>query len=162
MSGRVTALCFVIALTSCAAPPPPPPPTVVKISLAAASDANPGPDGQGAPVTLRVYQLASSAGFGNAEFFPLYNADAATLGADLLKRDDVVLAPGQTRDLTLMPRDDVKFLGVFAGLRDYQGAQWRGAVDVAPHQTTLVTVTASRNGVSLVAKPLPAPKQAGS
>ena len=159
---RVAALCLVTALACCAAPPPPVPPTIVKMSLHAAKDANPGPDGQGAPVTLRVYQLASPAGFGNAEFFPLYNADAPTLGTDLVKRDDVILAPGETRSMTLMPRDDVKSIGVFAGLRDFQTAQWRGTVDVAPHQTTDVTVVAARPGIGVVAKPEPARPKAGS
>ena len=161
MRVRAASLCLIAVVAGCASPPPPVPPTVVKISLSAAADVNPGPDGQGAPVTIRVYQLASASAFGNAEFFPLYNADAATLGADMVKRHDLVLAPGQARTLTLTPRDDAKAIGVFAGLRDVTSAQWRAAADIAPHVTTDVTVTASRTGVVLAARPEPQQK-AGS
>ncbi len=152
--------CF--ALSTCAAPPPPPPPTIVNVTLNAAADVNPGPDGRGAPLTVRLYQLSSASGFGNAEFFPLFNADAATLGTDIVKRDDVILAPRQTATKNLTPRDDVKSLGVFAGYRDFQHANWRGSVDIPPHQTTNVTITAGAAGLVVKAATLPPPPKPGA
>ncbi len=151
---------LLAALAGCAAPPPPPPPTVVSLTLAATADANPDPAGQGAPVVLRVYQLASTAAFGNAEFFDLFNQDAATLKTDLIKRDDVVLAPGQTKTVTLMPTDQVKSVGIFAGYRDYAHATWRAAADVPPHKTTKLTVTAGKTGIAIAptaGSPAPGP-----
>lgn len=148
-------------LAGCAAPPPPPPPTVVNVTMQAASNVNPSPTGQGAPLALRIYQLGSQAGFVGAEFFPLYNSDAATLGADLVKRDDFILAPGQSKSTTLTPRDDVKAVGVFAAYRNFQGATWRAAADIPPHRTTDITVVAGQNGITLKAVTEPAPK-AGS
>jgi type VI secretion system protein VasD len=152
---------FLLLLASCSAPPPPPPPTVVNLTISAAPDVNPGPNGHGAPVTLRLYQLASASGFGNAEFFALYNADAATLGSDIIKRDDVILAPSQTVHKTLTPRDDVKSLGAFAGYRNFQAAAWRASTDIPPHQTTNVTITAGAAGIALKAVTLP-PAKPGS
>ncbi len=154
--------CLLLLLVSCAAPPPPPPPTIVSLTISASPDVNPGPDGHGAPVTLRLYQLGSASGFGNAEFFALYNADAATLGSDLAKRDDVILAPMQTVKKTLTPRDDVKSLGVFAGYRNFQAAAWRASTDIPPHQTTNVTITAGAAGIVLKAVTLPPPPKPGS
>ena len=155
--------CLTTVLASCAAPPPPPPPpTVINVTITASPDVNPGPDGRGAPVTLRLYQLASASGFGNAEFFPLFNADAATLGNDIVKRDDVILAPSQTVKKTLMPRDDVKSLGVFAGYRNFQQATWRASADIPPHQTTNVTITAGAAGIVLKATTLPPPAKPAS
>jgi type VI secretion system protein VasD len=150
----------VICLAACAAPPPPP--TIVHLTIAATAQVNPGPDGRGAPVTLRIYQLASSSGFSNAEFFPLLNADAATLGADIVKRDDVILAPSQTVTKTLTPRDDVKSLGVFAAYRAFQQAAWRAFTDIPPHQTTNITITADASGIVLKAAPAPPPAKPGS
>ena len=145
-------------LAACGAPPPPPPPpTVVNVSVIAGPDINPSAGGQAAPVVLRVYQLASSAGFGNAEFFPLYNTDAATLGADLVKRDDLQLGPGDKKTLTLNPTEPVKALGLFAGLRAFQDATWRGSADIPAHTTTNVTVTLDHAGLAVVAKTLPPP-----
>ncbi len=151
-------LVLLAALAGCAAPPPPPPPTVVNITMTAATNANPTAAGQGAPVALRIYQLGSKAGFNGAEFFPLYNTDAATLGTDLVKRDDFILAPGQTQTTTLTPRDDVTAIGVFAGYRDFQHATWRATADIPPHRTTKLTITAGHDGITIKAETPPAPK----
>lgn len=159
--GRLGAMIVLAALAGCAAPPPPPPPTVVNITMKADSNANPGPNGQGAPVALRIYQLGSEAGFKGAEFFPLYNKDQATLGSDLVKRDDFILAPGQTQTTTVTPRDDVKAVGVFAGYRDFQHATWRATAAIPPHRTTTLTITAGHDGITLQAVTLP-PQKAGT
>ncbi len=148
-------------LSGCSAPPPPPPPTVVNLTLITAADANPTPDNQGAPVALRVYQLGAAANFNAAEFFPLYNADAATLKSDLIHRDDFLLPPGQTKTLELTLTDPVKAIAVFAGYRDFQHAMWRAATDVPAHKTTNITVTAGHDGLTLKADTLP-PPQPGS
>ncbi len=154
-SGAMMALAFGAALAGCSPPPPPPPPTVINMTLSAGPGANPSTTGQGAPVALRVYQLASTSAFSGAEFFQIFNQDQATLGADLLKRDDLIVAPGTSKTLSLMPLDPVKAIGVFAAYRDYTTATWRATTPVEPHKTTLVTVTAGPAGITLVAKPAP-------
>ena len=89
------------ALAGCGGPPPPPP-TLVSVTITAEPRSN-----NGAPLSLRVYQLASPVAFEAAQFFPLYNGDAALLKDDLIKRDDVLLAPGQSKTLALKPTDKV-------------------------------------------------------
>jgi type VI secretion system protein VasD len=140
---------LVAVLAGCSAPPPPP--TVVALSLAASDDVNPTASGAAAPVVVRIYQLASPSSFGNAEFFQLFNQDQQTLGTDLVKREDVVLAPGQSKQVTLQPTDQVKAIGLFAGYRDYAAVAWRTVMDVTPHKTTNVAVTVGKAGI--VAKP---------
>jgi len=153
-------------LAGCAAPPPPPPPpTVVNVTLATTADVNATPDKRGAPIVLRLYQLGSPAGFNGAEFFALYGKDAATLGPDLLKREDFELAPGQTKSSTINPTDLVKSLGIFGGYRDFSHTAWRGSVDIPPHKTTNVTVTAGLAGLTVKAEtvaPPPPPGKPGS
>jgi len=156
---RLTPLCVSLALLAgCGEkPPPPPPPTVVNLSIVALPGVNPGPDGQPAPVVLRVYQLETAANFGNAEFFPLYNTDTTVLGQDLVKREDIVLAPGASKATTMMPKDQVKALGFYAGFRDFQHTPWRGSADVPANKTTNVTVTVGPAGVVVKAEPAPPP-----
>ncbi len=137
------------SLAACAGAPPPPPPTIVKLTLAASADVNPSPSGQASPIALRIYQLGSAVSFNNAEFFPLYNDYAAALKTDLIKREDFLLAPGQTRLDTIMPNDQVKAIGILAAYRDFQHATWRATVDVVPHQTSAVTATAGRDGLTV-------------
>ena len=145
-------------LAGCGSPPPPPPPTVVNLTLVTTADANPTTDNAGAPLALRVYQLASAANFTAAEFFPLYNTDAAALKADLIHRDDFLLPPGQTKTQELTLTDPVKAVGIFAGYRDFQHATWRASADIPAHKTTNITVTAGHDGVALKSETLPAPK----
>lgn len=144
---RFIILGALTAIAACSAPPPPP--TVVQLALTATSDANPSPSGQGAPLVVRIYQLASASAFTGAEFFPLFNQDQATLGPDLIKRDELTLVPGQTKALTLTPTDQVKAIGVFAAYRDFQHATWRGHADVPQHQTTKLTVRAAADGIAV-------------
>ncbi len=160
---KLTPFAVLLLLAGCAAPPPPPPPpTMVNISVKAGPDINPDSSGQGAPLVLRVYQLASGAGFGNAEFFALYKSDAATLGADIVHRDDLALNPGDTKTLALSPTDQAKTIGFFAGVRDFNGVTWRNTTDFPPHQTTNITVTVTHTGLTVVAKTLPPPPKPAS
>ncbi|GAC1338176.1 MAG: type VI secretion system lipoprotein TssJ [Acetobacteraceae bacterium] len=138
-------------LGAAACSPPPPPPTVVNLTLQTSVDVNPNGSGQGAPVALRVYQLASPAGFEKAEFFRLLNADAATLGPDLVKRDEFLLAPGTTKSINLTPLPTVKAVGVFAAYRDFRNVTWRGTAEVPANKTTAVSVKADAKGVTVAA-----------
>lgn len=135
------------ALAACG--PAPPPPTLVDVSASATADANAaGGGGGGAPVSLRVYQLASPAGFEAAQFFPLFNGDAAVLKDDLVKRDDLLLAPGQSRTLSLAPPDRAHAIGVFAAYRDYEHVTWRAVVAVPPNVRSTLTVVADKAGIT--------------
>ncbi len=148
---------FLPALTALAycAPPPPPPPTVVNAQVAAAADVNATPDGRGAPLQIRVYQLGGKATFESAEFFRIYNADAATLGADLVKKEEFVLPPGGSKALTISPPDTVKAIAVFGAYRDFPNVVWRATADVAPHKTVTLAITADKAGIKIAAKPAP-------
>jgi len=102
-------------------------------------------------VQVVVYQLASASSFNAAEFFQLFNQDQATLGADLIKRDTYILAPGQTKTATVMPTDPVKVLGVFAAYQNFQTVTWRGTADIPAHQTTNVAVAVGQVGITVTA-----------
>jgi type VI secretion system protein VasD len=145
------AVAMSLFATGCSGPSPPPP-TIIQVQTTAALDVNSTPDGQGAPVATRIYELASKSAFDGAEFFPLYKTDAATLGPDLIKKDEFLLVPGGARSITLTPTDAVHAVGVFAAFRNFQTVKWRASADVPAHQTTTLTVTMDHDGVKIVAK----------
>jgi type VI secretion system protein VasD len=150
---RNLAVAAVLLAAGCSSgPPPPPPPTVVNLQISAALDTNLTPDGQGAPVLTRIYQLGSKSAFDSAEFFPLYKTDAATLGPDLIKKEEFLLIPGGSKATSLTPTEVVHAVGVFGAFADFQNVTWRASADVPAHQTTTITVTMERAGVKLVAK----------
>ena len=137
------------ALAGCAAPPPPPPPTIVQAKLTTAADVNASQSGQANPVVVRIYQLASASGFEKAEFFRLQNADTATLGADLVKKDEYLLAPGAAKEESMTLPDRVKALGIMASYRDFQSKAWRITVPVQPNKTTPVGITVGASGLAV-------------
>jgi type VI secretion system protein VasD len=147
----VAAFVPLVAAVGCASSPPPP--TVAELKITATQDVNPTASGQGAPVMLRVYELSSPSGFEKAEFFPLLNADAKTLGADMVKRHEYLLAPGTTKQESLTAPDQVQALGLFAAYRDITHATWRKTVSLPPHKTTPVTVSASASGLNVAGSP---------
>lgn len=162
----MVAVLGVSGLAGCAPPPPPPPPppTLVNVSITTAANANPNSAGQGAPVIIRVYQLGSSAGFEKAEFFRLLNQDAATLGSDVIKKDEFLLPPGSSKMLKLEPASTVNSIAVFAAYRDFGHVNWRGVADVPEHKTTEITVKADASGINVAAKTIepPPPAKPGS
>ena len=153
---RASALCAPLALFGCGGPPPPPPPTIVNVKLVTTPDVN-----GGNPVSVRVYQLGSKSGFEGAEFFQIYNSDTATLGPDLIKKDQNLLTPNSTKVLTLSPTDAVKAIGIFVAYANYQTATWRADADVPPNKTTTITATIGAAAVKVDSASTPG-KPAGS
>jgi type VI secretion system protein VasD len=151
----LAAFLLLAACAGCAGAPPPPP-TAVKLTLTTTADANAGASTTGVPVEVRVYQLASTSAFDGADFFQLYDHDAATLGTDLVHVDKYVLAPGTTKTVTLAPTSQVKALGFFAAYGAFQTATWRASTAVPANKTTLVTVTIGRTAITVKSAPAPA------
>jgi type VI secretion system protein VasD len=133
VSRRLALACSVVLagvlLAGCA---PKPVVTTVSITLVAGADANPDARGRASPLTVRVYALKSPGPFEGADFFSLFEKDQATLGAELVQREEMLLRPGETRKLDLTLPPDAKAIGVMAAFRDLDRARWR---EVRPVQT---------------------------
>ncbi len=141
-------LLALLSVAGCSGPPPPPPPTVAKLTIEASPGANATADGRGAPTIVRVYQLAATSAFDKAEFFRLLNADAATLGPDLVKKDEYLLAPGTSKIETMTLPDRVQAIGVFAAYRQFQDRAWRVTVPLPPNKTTPVVLSVGAGGLA--------------
>ena len=114
------------ALAGCSSPPPKPPqPVNVKLTLAASPDVNPDAQNRPSPIVVRIYQLKDDAGFKDADYFALYDKEAATLAAALVSRAEFELAPGEKRTADYLVSPDTRYIGVAAAYRDIRNAQWR-------------------------------------
>jgi type VI secretion system protein VasD len=122
------------ALSGCKSTPPPPPPppmpTPVTGSIQGASELNPSVTQRPSPLLLRVYELKSPTAFNQADFMALYQADQATLGADLVAREEFMLAPGEIRPYRKTLAPETRFIGVVAAYRNLEQATWRTIVPV--------------------------------
>ena len=121
----------LFALASCGSAPPKP--VKAEAVVSAAADVNPDADGRPSPIVLRVYQLKADAAFANADFFALYDQEQQTLGADLLAREEFVLAPGDSKKVEFGVQPEARFIGVAAAFRDIRNAEWR-ALAAAPQK----------------------------
>ena len=81
---------------------------------------------------LWIYVLRNEGAFGGASFEALYERAEATLGADLLAREKLTLAPGTTVQLPLDLPASARAIGVLVAFRDIRFAQWRAVLALPP------------------------------
>jgi type VI secretion system protein VasD len=139
-----------LALTAgCASGPKP---TQVTGSIAASPRVNPSVSKRPSPLLVRVYELKAATAFNAADFVSLYQRDQAELGADLLAREEMTLAPGETKPLSRTLAPETRFVGVFAAYRDLEHARWRAVVPIAPGQKQQITIQADELAVTATVK----------
>lgn len=128
------------ALMGCASPPKPVI-TPVSLTLVGAADVNPDARGRASPLAVRVFALKTTAPFDGADFFALFEKDQATLGAELVHREEALLRPGDNRVLKFTLPAEAKALAFMAAYRDLERARWREVRPVQPGQPVDWTVT---------------------
>lgn len=93
------------------------------MDIRAESNINPNVDNLPSPVEIRVYQLADSEAFNQADFIQLYNDDQGALKAGLLsKRYLPSVMPGETRTEIIPANAEAKFVGVIVAFANYREA----------------------------------------
>lgn len=100
----------------------------VKAAVAAVEDLNPDYKGRPSPVNIIVFQLVAADTFSNADFFSLFEPEAAILGGDMIARTPIMLQPGESREWVAEFSKETRFVGVIAAYRDIENAQWRSTV----------------------------------
>jgi len=137
----------VLVLGGCAEKKPSP--TVISLAVSAALDINPNAQGRASPVVLRIYQLASPAAFAEADFFQLFEQDAAILGKDMIARDEIIVTPGAAQKLSFEAAPDVRHVGVVAAYRETETSVWRATADIVPEKINSYAVQINALAVSL-------------
>lgn len=114
-----------------------------------AASLNPSVSRRPSPLMLRVYELRSATLFMQLDFMALFQRDQAELAADLLSREEFMLAPGETRPWGRALHKDTRHLGVLAVFRDLEKARWRAVAPVRPGQPQKVLIRADELAVSV-------------
>lgn len=115
-------------------------PTEATLVINVAADVNPAMDGSASPIQVSVYELAGSTGFAKAQFFALRENESATLGADLISREAVMLPPGGARTLELKLDPRTRHLGVTAAFAQIDEAKWKTEVQITPSERNEILV----------------------
>lgn len=99
-------------------------PATLTIKAQGAAGMNRGPDGADRPVTLNIIQMRGSSAFDGSDYFALQDPSTA-LGAELVRVDQIVLAPGGSASKVITIQPDTTVIGITGGFRDPAGKQFR-------------------------------------
>jgi type VI secretion system protein VasD len=143
-----------LGLAGCAGAPKPVI-SSLQVNATAAADVNPDVRRRASPVTVRLYAMKSAAPFESADFFSLFDKDTATLGADLVQREEMLLKPGEQKAMALKFGPEVKVIAVMAAFRDLERARWRAVHTVSVGTATDLAIKLSGTQVVLEATPTP-------
>jgi type VI secretion system protein VasD len=116
----------------------------LRVQITADPSINPNADDDPSPTVVRIYELKSDTTFRQADFFALFDNDAQTLGADLISKREFELLPGAKQSYERDAPIETDFVGVIAGFRDINTAQWRAIAPVKRERVNdlIITVTA--------------------
>lgn len=144
------AIAVALALAACAGAPKPP---EVAATLQASDKVNPTTSRRPSPVLVRVYELKGDAAFNNADFMSLYQRDKEQLGADLLGKEEFVLAPGEAKTFARKLAPETRFVGVLAAYREVERSRWRSIVPVQAGKKHQLTIRADEHAVEATVTP---------
>jgi type VI secretion system protein VasD len=122
----------------------PPDPAVVDLTLSASPDVN-----GSRSVAVRVYGLGATGRFSSATAYTLIDRDTV-LGDEGSRLEEIVVRPGESRKITLMPKPNVRYIGVVVMFQDIDRAQWRGMAAIAASGVTRLKLSLSGNAAQLV------------
>ncbi len=132
--------------------PPAAPATIINAQILATDVINPDGEGRSSPIVVRLYELKNLGAFNTADFFPLYNEEAATFGDDLIYREEFSMMPGGKKLYTRTPTADTQYLAVIAAFRNIDQATWKAAVPIPVERVTNLIIQLDRLSVSIRAE----------
>jgi len=118
-----------------------------RITLVTQPDINPDASGRPSPVPVRVYLLRSAERLARADYFQIIDHERDVLGSDLIKREDVVMRPGESYVVILERRREEAAIGVVVGYRNIEQANWRVISPIPNSGELTVTLDAARANV---------------
>jgi type VI secretion system protein VasD len=130
-----------------AAAPSPAAPRGLQITVSASADINPGPSGKAAPLSITLYVLRSPGKFQSLDYFGLKDRGSSELASDLVTSSSVSVRPGEKKTVSLTAGPDAGYIGVAAGYREIDSANWRSQTDIG--EATNFEVRAGKSSVSI-------------
>lgn len=134
-------------LAACGGPPAP---AVVEVQVRASADANRDTGGAPVAVAVRLYALTGRGRFMSADVYALMERERAVLGDESAGSEEIVMRPGESRSIKVMPKPGARYLGAAVLFRDIDRASWRTIAPIAESGTTRLTLQITNNKADLV------------
>jgi len=128
-----------------------PEPGVVSVAITAHPLTNMDLSGRPSPTVVRLYQLRKDVDFNEADFFSLYDGDKALLSADLLAREEFVVAPGSFSTNAFDIHPDAKFVAFLAAFQNTNNAVQKQMLPIVPEQDLSLVIHLNDNTISVAA-----------
>ncbi|WP_377828190.1 type VI secretion system lipoprotein TssJ [Bradyrhizobium lupini] len=123
--------------------------TPIRFEIEADELVNPNAHGIPSPVVVRIYELKSTTSFTQAQFFELFDDDAKRLGPDLVAKHELELTPGLRAEVERNTSIETRNVGVIAGFRSGNDAQWRTTAEIKPDRDNRISVKLTAQAVSI-------------
>lgn len=143
----LAALLGVFTLAACASLEPKK--TPVKFFVQADQSINPDAQGNPFPIVLRIYELKQSSQFSQLAFFDLLDTDASKLGSDLVAKREIEMKPGDKQSFDRDTPLDTRYIGVIAGFRNLENAQWRAVAEITPDHGNEIVIKVTAFSVNI-------------
>jgi len=137
---------LAIGLTACGGAPKK---HDLEVRISASTDVNPNIDSRPSPVILHVFELASIDGFYSLEYSDLTQNEAAKLGGDKISKTQIILTPGDFKEISLQLDERVSYLGFVAGYRDIEHSKWRVDQEIIPGKTDWISVIVEKEQIKI-------------
>lgn len=147
--GGLASLIGTPLLAGCASGPPAAKTTSLEFGIEADQEINLNTANEPSPIVLRVYELKTKSAFEQASFFDLLDNDAMKLGQDLVAKREFEVKPGEKSSFKRDSPTDAKHIGVIAGFRQIDVAQWRAIVDIVPDRDNAFLITINALAVKI-------------
>jgi type VI secretion system protein VasD len=143
-------LILVLGLVSCAAPSAAPKQHEFEVRIAATPDVNPDLEARPSPIILHLLELSAIDEFNSLSFNQLTEKDATALGGDKLNKTEIILTPGDSKQIPLVLDKRAVYLGLVAGYRDIDNATWRVSQAVVPGKTDWISVQLDKQKITII------------
>jgi type VI secretion system protein VasD len=123
--------------------------TSINSQILASYEINPDANGRPSPVVVRIYELKSISAFNEADFFKLYDEEVATLGGDLLSREEFEFTPGESHKIIHNAHEQARFFAVIAAYRNIDQASWRASTALKLNSKNSLIVRINKLSVTI-------------
>ena len=123
--------------------------TALKFLVTADNTVNPDERGNPYPIVVRIYELKQASQFNQLSYFELTNSDVTKLGSDLVAKREIELKPGDTQTFDRDTPIETHNIGVIAGFRNIDNAQWRAVAEIKPERGNQVVIKVTAYSVSV-------------
>lgn len=145
----VSCLFILTTITACSTTPWTFFSTRINAQILASFNINPDINKRPSPIVVRIYELKSVDVFNSADFFKIYDEEKATLGGDLITREEFEFSPGEGRQVSLEADDQTRYFGVIAAYRNIDKSRWRASAALKLNSKNSLVVKIGKQKVTI-------------